>query len=126
MGVDFRAGRRVRRCGVLVVFFLVSGLGGAIAGLSEAERTTLDQPACAQMKSFSREITLLDDEMQNVRRFGQRNRICDVLGRTTTLIGYTIGYMQSHVGECTITSASIERMADLGRQLENDRRRLCR
>ncbi len=100
--------------------------GLARAGLSEAERITLDQPACAQMKAFSQDITLLNDEMQNVRRFGQRNRLCDVLGQTTTTIGNTIGYMQSHVGECTITSASIEQMTTLGRQLENDRRKLCR
>jgi hypothetical protein len=119
-------GSRLRRGVFLMIVFLNSGLGGAKAGLSEAERTTLDQPACAQMKSFSQDITLLNDEMQNVRRFGQRNRICDVLGRTTTTIGNTIGYMQSHVGECTITAASIEQMTTLGRTLENDRRKLCR
>lgn len=126
MGVDFNAGRRVGRCIFLTIAVLWSGLGTAAAGLSEAERTTLDQPACAQMKSFSREITLLDDEMQNVRRFGQRSRICDVLGRTTGTIGSMLDYMQLHVGECTITSASIEQMSNLGRQIDGDRRRLCR
>ena len=126
MSLDCLIGSRVRRSVFLTIVFLISGLGTASAGLSGAERTTLDQPVCAQMKSFSQDITLLNDEMQNVRRFGQRNRICDVLGRTTTTIGSTIAYMQSHIGECNITAASIEQMATVGRQLENDRRKLCR
>jgi len=119
-------GSRVQRNVFLTIVFLNGGFGSALAGLSEAERTTLDQPACARMKSFSQDITLLDDEMQNVRRFGQRNRICDVLGRSTATVSSTIGYMQAHIGECTITAASIERMTILARQLENDRRKLCR
>ena len=76
MSFDCLIGSRVQRSVFLTIVFLNSGLGVAIAGLSEAERTTLEQPACAQMKSFSQDITLLNDEMQNVRRFGQRNRIC--------------------------------------------------
>ncbi len=122
--------------GILGIFYgprslcLIACLAGfasvAKAGLSEAERTMLEQPACAQMKSFSQDITLINDEMQNIRRYGPRSRMCDVLGRATTTIGSTIGYMQSHIGECTITTASIDQMATLGRQLENDRRKLCR
>jgi hypothetical protein len=113
--------------GFLFVLFLVTGVSGpATAGLSEAERITLDQPACAQMKSFSQDVTLISDEMQNVRRYGQRGRLCDVLARASTTIGSMIGYMQSHIGECTITTDSINNMATLGRQFEGDRRKLCR
>jgi hypothetical protein len=101
-------------------------LGTAFAGLSEAERTTLEQPACAQMKSFSQDITLLDDELQNVRRFGQRSRLCDVLKRSSATVGNAIDYMQTHNGQCTITTTSIEQMTTLERQFENDRRKLCR
>ncbi len=112
---------------LIILLFAAMGIEDfARAGLSEAERITLDQPACAQMKSFSQDITLLNDEMQNVRRFRDRRRLCDVLGRTTTTIGSTVGYMQSHIGECTITVASIDQLATLGRQLEGDRRKLCR
>jgi hypothetical protein len=118
---------RVARGGCWIGLFLVAGFASpANAGLSEAERITLDQPACAQMKSFSQDITLINDEMQNVRRYGQRSRLCDVLGRASTTIGSMIGYMQSHIGECTITSDSINNMATLGRQFEGDRRKLCR
>ena len=117
---------RTARGGFFIVLFVVTGLAGvAKAGLSEADRITLDQPACVQMKSYAQDITLLNDEMQNMRKFGSR-RLCDVLGRATTAIGTTVGYMQSHIGECTITAASIENLATLGRQLENDRRKLCR
>jgi hypothetical protein len=111
--------------GILFVLFLMTG-DPAHAGLSEAERITLDQPACAQMKSFSQDVTLINDEMQNVRRYGQRGRLCDVLARASTTIGSMIGYMQSHIGECTITTDSINNMATLGRQFEGDRRKLCR
>jgi hypothetical protein len=77
------------------------------------------------MKSYAQDIILLNDEMRNMRRFGDR-RLCDVLGRATTAIGTTVGYMQSHVGECTITAVSINDLATLGRELENDRHKLCR
>lgn len=118
---------RVARCGFLTVVLATTAASTiARAGLSEAERITLDEPACAQMKSFSRDITLINDEVQNMRRFKERRRLCEVLGRASTTIGSTIGYMQSHIGECTITVASIDQMATLGRQLENDRRKVCR
>jgi hypothetical protein len=117
---------RLARCSFFIVLFAMTGLANvARAGLSEADRITLDQPACVQMKSYAQDITLLNDEMQNMRKFGTR-RMCDVLGRATTTIGTTVGYMQSHVGECTITAASIDNLATLGRQLETDRRKLCR
>jgi hypothetical protein len=112
---------------VLVVSLALTEFAGpASAGLSEADRITLDQPACLQMKSYAQDITLLNDEMQNVRRFGQRSKLCDVLGRSTTTIGNTVGYMQLHVGECTITPEYINQLANLGRDLQNDRRKLCR
>jgi hypothetical protein len=117
--------RRVRN-GLVIAVLGAGSADVALAGLSEAERITLDQPACAQMKSFSRDVTLLNDELQNVRRFKQRGKICDVLGRAATTIGSTVGYMQGHIGECTITPASIDQMATLGRELESDRRKLCR
>jgi hypothetical protein len=98
----------------------------ARAGLSEAERTILEQPACAQMKSFSQDITLLNDELQNIRRSPNRRRLCDVLGRSVTTVGNTINYMRSHTGECTITAASTDQMAGLLGQLDNDRRKVCR
>lgn len=126
MGSNYLTGSRTWRSFSWMVVFLSCGPGGAKAGLSEAERTILEQPACAQMKSFSQDITLLDDELQNVRKFGQRNRLCDVLGRATSTVRDTIYYMQSHVGECNITAASFEKMTILGRQLENDRRKTCR
>lgn len=122
----FRMSRLVRTRYLMVVFLGAGVAGVAQAGLSEAERIVLDQPACAQMKSFSQDITLLNDELQNVRRFKQRGKLCDVLGRATTTVGSTVGYMQSHIGECTITVASIDQLATLGRQLENDRRKVCR
>jgi hypothetical protein len=100
-------------------------IGSARAGLSEAERITLDQPACAQMKAFSQDITLLNDEMQNMRRFGAR-RLCEVLGRSITTITNTVDYMRSHVGECTITDAKVDDLASSQRTLEADRRRACR
>jgi hypothetical protein len=113
--------------GFVFVLLLMTGVADpAKAGLSEAERITLDQPACAQMKSFSQDVTLIDDEMANVRRYGQRGRLCDLLARAGTTIGSMIGYMQSHIGECTITTESINNMAILGRQFEGDRRKLCR
>jgi hypothetical protein len=113
--------------GFCFVLVLMTWLAGpAQAGLSEAERITLDQPACAQMKSFSQDVTLINDELTNVRRYGQRSRLCDVLARAGTTIGSMIGYMQSHIGECTITTDSINNMATLGRQFEGDRRKLCR
>jgi hypothetical protein len=118
---------RFARGGFFIVLVVMLGLANpAQAGLSEADRITLEQPACVQMKQFSQDITLINDEMQNVRRLGQRNRMCDVLARATTTIGSTVGYMQSHIGECTITSNSINDLATLGRQLEGDRRKLCR
>ena len=111
--------------------FAIAGcsLGFAVtanAGLSEAERLTLEQPACAQMKSYSQDITLLNDEMQNVRRSPNRRRLCDVLRRSVTTIGNTIEYMRVHVGECTITTPTTDQMANLLRQLDTDRRKVCR
>ena len=50
--------------------------------------------------------------MQNVRRLGQRNRLCNVLGRSITTINNTVDYMRSHLGECTITEAKIADFAD--------------
>jgi hypothetical protein len=112
---------------IFTLLFVVLGFVRiAGAGLSEADRITLEQPACAQMKSFSQDITLLNDEMQNLKRSKNRRRVCDVVGRAVTTIGSTVGYMQSHIGECTITVATIDQMATLGRQLEDDRRRACR
>lgn len=122
----FGASRLVRSFCWIVIFVVGTTASVAVAGLSEAERITLDQPSCAQMKAYSQDITLLNDEMQNVRKFGQRSRMCDVLGRATTAIGNAVGYMQSHIGECTITADSTDRMATLGRQFETDRRKLCR
>ncbi|WP_213742319.1 hypothetical protein [Bradyrhizobium sp. dw_411] len=117
---------RPARGGLLIVLLAITGLATvAKAGLSEADRITLDQPACVQMKAYAQDITLLNDEMQNMKKFGTR-RMCVVLERATTTIGTTVGYMQSHVGECTITAASIDNLASLGRSLENDRRKLCR
>jgi hypothetical protein len=117
---------RLARGGFFIVLLGMMGLTTiARAGLSEADRITLDQPACVQMKAYAQDITLLNDEMQNMKKFGTR-RMCDVLGRATTTIGTTVGYMQSHVGECTITAASINDLATLGSQLENDRRKICR
>jgi hypothetical protein len=117
---------RLARGGFFIVLLGMMGLTTlATAGLSEADRITLDQPACVQMKAYAQDIALLNDEMQNMKKFGTR-RMCDVLGRATTTIGTTVGYMQSHVGECTITAASINDLATLGSQLENDRRKICR
>jgi hypothetical protein len=113
--------------GFTLLFLMLAGSAQvAKAGLSEADRITLEQPACAQMKSFSQDITLLNDEMQNLKRSRNKRRICDVTGRAVTTIGSTVGYMQSHIGECTITVATIDQMAALGRDLESDRRRVCR
>jgi hypothetical protein len=109
--------------GVFIVLFVMTG--AARAGLSEAERITLDQPACAQMKSYAQDITLLNDEMQNMRQFGTR-RLCEVLGRSITAISTTVDYMRSHIGECTITDAKIADLADSARTLEADRRKVCR
>jgi hypothetical protein len=121
--IDFS---RPARGGFFIVLVAMTGFATiAKAGLSEADRITLDQPACVQMKTYAQDITLLNDEMQNMKKFGTR-RMCDVLGRATTTIGTTVGYMQSHVGECTITAASINDLATLGSQLENDRRKICR
>jgi hypothetical protein len=130
IGNNFRAGGiemilRISRLafgGVLMVPVLT---GVARAGLTEAERITLDQPACAQMKSFSQDITLLNDEMQNMQRFGTR-RLCEVLGRSITTISNTVEYMRSHVGECTITDAKVDDLASSQRKLEADRRKVCR
>ena len=110
--------------GVALIFLLAMPVT-ASAGLSEAERITLDQPACAQMKSFSQDITLINDEMQNMRRFGTR-RLCQVLGRSITTINNTVDYMRSHVGECTITDDKIDDLAGSARKLEGDRRKVCR
>jgi hypothetical protein len=90
------------------------------AGLSEADRVTLEQPACAQMRSYSQDITLLNDEMQNLKRTRDRRRTCEVIRRAVSTIGDTVGYMRAHIGECTITSASTEAMADLVRKMQND------
>ena len=117
---------RRARGGFFVVLAAVIGVANtARAGLSEADRITLDQPACVQMKSYAQDITLLNDEMQNMRKFGGR-RLCDVLGRSVTTIGNTVDYMRSHVGECTITNAGIDDLASSARTLEGDRRKLCR
>ncbi len=111
----------------LAVVLLATGSAEvANAGLSEAERLTLEQPACAQMKSYSQDITLLNDEMQNVRRSPNRRRLCDVLQRSVTTIGTTIEYMRIHVGECTITTVTTDQMANLLGQLDTDRRKVCR
>ncbi len=96
----------------------------AEAGLSEADRITLDQPACVQMKAYAQDITLLNDEMQNMKKFGTR-RMCVVLERSITTISTTVGYMQAHIGECTITTTTVNDLATLSRSLENDRRKLC-
>jgi hypothetical protein len=109
--------------GIFIVLFAMTG--AARAGLSEAERITLDQPACAQMKSYAQDITLLNDEMQNMRKFGAR-RLCEVLGRSITAISTTVDYRRSHVGECTITEAKIADLTDSARTLESDRRKVCR
>ena len=110
--------------GVALIFLLAMPVT-ASAGLSEAERITLDQPACAQMKAFSQDITLLNDEMQNMRKFGTR-RLCEVLGRSITSISNTVEYMRSHVGECTITDAKVDDLFSSQRKLEADRRKVCR
>jgi hypothetical protein len=127
LGMTFQIGfSRPARGGFFIVLLAMTGLATvAKAGLSEADRITLDQPACVQMKAYAQDITLLNDEMQNMKKFGTR-RMCVVLERATTTIGTTVGYMQSHVGECTITAAAIDNLATLGRSLENDRRKLCR
>jgi hypothetical protein len=110
-----------------LVFSTVSGsIRPSHAGLSEADRVTLEQPACAQMRSYSQDITLLNDEMQNLKRSRDRRRTCEVIRRAVSTIGDTVGYMRFHVGECTITSSTTEQMADLLRQLDSDRRRTCR
>jgi DnaJ-domain-containing protein 1 len=101
-------------------------IGVARAGLSEAERITLDQPACAKMKAFSQDLTLLNDEMQNMRRFGTR-RLCEVLARSITTDHQQYRRMYaSHVGECTITDAKVDDLASSYRKLEADRRKVCR
>jgi hypothetical protein len=118
---------RIFRSRFFIVLVAIVGLANlAQAGLSEADRVTLDQPACVQMKTFSQDITLINDEMQNVQRLGQRRRLCDVLGRSITTISNTVDYMRSHVGECTITEAKIADLADSARTLESDRRKVCR
>ena len=114
------------RTAVVAAISALSAVEDAQAGLSDAERVALEQPACAQMKSFSQDITLLNDELQNVRRSPNRRRLCDVLGRSVTTVGSTIDYMRSHVGECTITAASTDQMTSLLGQLHNDRRKVCR
>jgi hypothetical protein len=113
---------RLAPSSIFIVVFVMTG--AARAGLSEAERITLDQPACAQMKAFAQDITLLNDEMQNMRRFGAR-RLCEVLGRSIATISNTVDYMRSHVGECTITDAKIDDLAVSARKLEGDRRKVC-
>jgi hypothetical protein len=126
MTFDIFSSSHQARGGFFIVVLAITSLAPvAEAGLSEADRITLDQPACVQMKAYAQDITLLNDEMQNMKKFGTR-RMCVVLERATTTIGTTVGYMQSHVGECTITAASIDNLATLGRSLENDRRKLCR
>ena len=117
---------RLARRGFFIALIAMTGTADlAQAGLTEAERITLDQPACAQMKSYAQDITLLNDEMQNMRRFGAR-RLCEVLGRSITAIGNTVDYMRSHVGECTITDAKIADLADSARTLKSDRHKVCR
>ncbi len=114
------------RRGFFIVLVTVTGFAAiAEAGLSEADRITLDQPACVQMKAYAQDITLLNDEMQNMKKFGTQ-RMCVVLERSITTISTTVGYMQAHVGECTITAATVNDLATLSRSLENDRRKLCR
>ena len=116
---------RLARRGSLIALVAVTGFAGiADAGLSEADRITLDQPACVQMKAYAQDITLLNDEMQNMKKFGTR-RMCVVLERSITTISTTVGYMQGHIGECTITAATVNDLATLSRSLENDRRKLC-
>ena len=116
---------RISRLALGGALVFVAMTGAARAGLSEAERITLDQPACAQMKAFSQDITLLNDEMQNMRKFGTR-RLCEVLGRSITSISNTVEYMRSHVGECTITDAKVDDLFSSQRKLEADRRKVCR
>jgi hypothetical protein len=112
--------------GFFIVLVTITGLETAAeAGLSEADRITLDQPACVQMKAYAQDITLLNDELQNMKKFGTR-RICVVLERSITTINTTVGYMQAHVGECTITAATVNDLATLSQSLENNRRKLCR
>ncbi len=112
--------------GTVISMSAIFAAQSAKAGPSEAERLTLEQPACAQMKSYSQDITLLNDELQNIRRSPNRRRLCDVLGRSVTTVGDTVQYMRSHVGECTITTSTTEQMATLAAQLDTDRRRVCR
>jgi hypothetical protein len=126
MTFDIFSSSHQARGGFFIVLLAITSLAPvAEGGLSEADRITLDQPACVQMKAYAQDITLLNDEMQNMKKFGTR-RMCVVLERATMTIGTTVGYMRSHVGECTITAASIDNLATLGRSLENDRRKLCR
>jgi hypothetical protein len=130
IGNNVRAGEiemiwRISRLGLGGVVMVLAMTGVARAGLTEAERITLDQPACAQMKAFSQDITLLNDEMQNMQRFGSR-RLCEVLGRSITTISNTVDYMRSHVGECTITDAKVDDLFSSQRKLEADRRKVCR
>jgi hypothetical protein len=114
------------RGGFFIILLAITGFASvAEAGLSEADRITLDQPACVQMKAYAQDITLLNDEMQNMKKFGTR-RMCVVLERSITTLSTTVGYMQAHVGECTITAATVNDLATLSRSLENDRRKLCR
>jgi hypothetical protein len=125
MTFDIFSISRSARGGFLIVLVAMTGFASiAEAGLSEADRITLDQPACVQMKAYAQDITLLNDEMQNMKKFGTR-RMCVVLERSITTISTTVGYMQAHVGECTITAATVNDLATLSRSLENDRRKLC-
>ena len=112
---------------LLLIGLLMMALGGSAgAGLSEADRITLDQPACVQMKTYSQDITLLNDEMQNLKRAPSHRRFCDVTGRAVLTIGNTVDYMRSHIGECTITADSTSQLAVLGRGIASDRGRTCR
>jgi hypothetical protein len=119
------AGTRLALFFAVLLASLTGFAGVSQAGLLDAERAILDQAACAQMRTYSQDITLLNDEMQNLKRTRDRRRTCEVIRRAVSTMGDAAAYMRAHIGECTITSASTEQMADLVRKMEIDGR-ACR
>lgn len=99
--------------------------GSARAGLSDDERKLLDQPACIEMKTYSQDITLIQEAMQNARRNRSGRKMCDLAERAVILLGSALGYMRSHVGQCTITQAAIDQLRAQAQELETARRRGC-
>lgn len=112
----------------VILLAMPSGSSAQNAGdaLSNVDRETLDAPTCNQMKSYSAQVAQIQSESQESPRRPSWRRICNMLGRATSLLAETLVFMRAHLGQCNITEAGLNQMASLTRDIAANRAKNCR